>query len=145
MRILDIPPTWTLLHMVLAWVFSQVWSFDLPLLSAVGWLIIFAALIFAGFAVMVMARAKTTVIPGAEPTALVTAGPFKLTRNPIYLADLFIVLGWTFVVGQPLAAVLVYPLFRVLDRRFAEPEERKLEAAFGDGFKAYAGRVRRWL
>ena len=143
--ILDLPPFWTLAHIGLATLQASVWSLRFPGQWFAGLVLIFAGLALALVAAIYLVRARTAVMPRNEPAELVTRGPFRLSRNPIYLADLIILVGWCLLIGQPLAAILVVPLYLVLDRRFALPEELGLEAKFGDAFKDYARRVPRWL
>jgi protein-S-isoprenylcysteine O-methyltransferase Ste14 len=90
-------------------------------------------------------RQGTTVLPDAGATALVTSGPYRRFRNPIYLADCLILLGiaeltkniW-FVIGAAVFAVLV-TLLAIL------PEERHLERRFGAAYLDYKAGTRRWL
>lgn len=96
-------------------------------------------------AIMTLRRHDTTVLPDVGASALVTSGPFRRFRNPIYLADALILLGlaeitknvW-FVIGAAVFAVLVTWLAIL-------PEERHLEARFGDDYLDYKARTRRWL
>lgn len=95
--------------------------------------------------ILTLRRHGTTVMPVAGASALVTSGPFRRFRNPIYLSDALILLGiaeitknvW-FVVGAAVFAVLVTWLAIV-------PEEHHLEARFGDDYLDYKAKTRRWL
>ena len=92
-------------------------------------------------------RAKTTINPlrPASSAALVTNGLYRLTRNPMYLGMLLVLLGWAVFLSS-LAALLVAPLFVLYINRFQiAPEERVLEEKFGAAFTDYTRRVRRWL
>lgn len=99
----------------------------------------------AGWAIQTLVKARTTVRPDRATSVLVTSGPFVRFRNPIYLADVLILLGlaeltkniWL-VIGAGLFAVLVTWLAIL-------PEERHLEATFGDAYRAYKARSRRWV
>jgi len=84
-------------------------------------------------------------VPREEPSALVGCGPYRWSRNPIYIADLMILAGWAISLGAPLGLVLIYPLQQVLLRRFILPEERVLTEHLGAAYEAYCGRVRRWV
>jgi len=86
----------------------------------------------------------TTVKPFAPSDALVTDGVFRLTRNPMYLGMVLILLGIALLLGStsPLLAVVVLAV--LLDRVFITEEERMLEEVFGDAFRSYKARVRRW-
>lgn len=90
-------------------------------------------------------RAKTTVIPHQTPSALMTDGIFGFSRNPIYLADVLILLGISLIWGSALGLVLTPVLAMVLDRRFIQPEEARLADKFGAEFEEYCARVRKWL
>ncbi|XWN31360.1 MAG: isoprenylcysteine carboxylmethyltransferase family protein [Devosia sp.] len=145
MRQLDWPPLWTLAHMAAASLLGWIWAPLGPEAAIIGWALIGASVGLAIWAALVMHRAKTTVIPGRPPAALVETGPFKKTRNPIYLADLGILAGWCWVMEQPLGILLLFPLQWVLQNRFVLPEEAALRAAFGEAFDAYCARVPRWV
>ncbi len=92
-----------------------------------------------------MRRAGTNVRPDRPVTALVTGGPFRFSRNPLYLSLTALYLGITLLFDAlwPLATLL--PLLAVVHRRIVLREERFLETKFGDAYHAYKIRVRRWL
>jgi protein-S-isoprenylcysteine O-methyltransferase Ste14 len=92
-------------------------------------------------------RARTTVNPMRpdRASALVTGGAFRLSRNPIYVADAMLLAAWALWLGEA-AAFAGVPLFIAYVTRFqVVPEERVLAEKFGDGYRAYRERVRRWL
>lgn len=98
-------------------------------------------------ALATMVRARTTFNPMKPETAarLVTHGVFGVSRNPIYLADLLFVAAFVAWFGNA-AGILLLPLFVWYIGRFQiRPEEAALEARFGEDFRAYRARVRRWL
>jgi protein-S-isoprenylcysteine O-methyltransferase Ste14 len=92
-------------------------------------------------------RAKTTVNPikPASTSSLVLTGPYRFSRNPMYLGQLLLLLGWaTFLANG--VAYLFAPVFVLYINRFQiVPEERSLCAKFGAEFLAYKARVGRWL
>jgi len=90
-------------------------------------------------------RRGTSHDPHAQPTALVTGGPYRFTRNPMYLGVTLVLLGVAFLrAAWPYA--LVPPLFLWAVRSaFVPREEARLEAAFGEAYAAYKRRVRRWI
>lgn len=144
-QLLDWPPVWLLLHMAAAAGLAALWSpFGLEALL-VGGLAMLLGLALAGWAAVTMMRARTTLVPGREADRLVTTGPYAFTRNPIYLADLVIMAGFAFAVGQPFALALTFPLANVLTKRFVEPEEKRLALRFGSQYQDYARKVDRWL
>lgn len=91
--------------------------------------------------------AGTTVNP-LKPdgsSALVVNGIFRRTRNPMYLGLLLLLLGWGLYLANPFALLLVVAFPPYMNRFQIRPEERALEAAFGQAFTEYRRRVRRWL
>lgn len=124
-----------------------------PLETPIAFRIVAAAILSAlgvgiGLAGVVSFRRVGTTVnpikPGAA-SALVTSGPYRVSRNPMYLGMLFVLLGWAFYLSHPLAFILV-PLFVLYMNRFQIiPEERSLSAMFGAQFAAYKTKVRRWL
>ena len=90
-------------------------------------------------------RKKTTIEPHHTPTALIVEGPYRLSRNPIYLALLVLLVGYVLRLGSLSPVLLPLLFFWVLTRRFIEPEEEALRRAFGDEAEAYLARTRRWL
>lgn len=99
----------------------------------------------AAWAIITLARAGTTVRPDAAATQLVTTGPFARFRNPIYLADVMILLGLAELTKMIWLAILAL-VFAILVTYLAIlPEERHLEARFGDAYRAYKERSRRWI
>ncbi len=107
-------------------------------------------LLLAGFgtvlwAAMLFRRAGTTIRPFERSSALVVRGPYRLTRNPIYVAMTAGLTGIAVLFGS-LTPFLVVPLFvYLIDRRFIRAEEAMLEEALGADYSAYKTRVRRWL
>lgn len=146
-KFLDLPPLWLVAFVAAAWGLDRVLPLDLvgragDVLAAV--LGIAGAGLFGG-AVAALARARTTVIPHLVPRALVTGGVFRLSRNPIYLADAAFLLAAILWMDALLALPLVPAFMWLIRRRFIEGEEARLRAGFGEAFEAWAARVRRWL
>jgi protein-S-isoprenylcysteine O-methyltransferase Ste14 len=106
-----------------------------------------AGVVIAILGVASFRRARTTVHP-MKPEAsssLVRSGAYALSRNPMYLGLLLILIGWAIFLSNILA-FLVLPVFIFYMNRFQiEPEERALDRRFGEEFVAYKSRVRRWL
>lgn len=87
----------------------------------------------------------TTLRPFEQSNVLVTDGLYRATRNPMYLSLLLSLMGAAVMLGS-LSTVLVVPLFvGVIQSRFIVREEADLEARFGDSYRDYCARVRRWL
>jgi protein-S-isoprenylcysteine O-methyltransferase Ste14 len=89
--------------------------------------------------------AKTTVKPLDQPTVLIRDGVFRLSRNPMYLGFVLVLLGIA-VLLRSLAPFLIIPVFGMLmDRLFITAEEANLKRSFGEAWLQYSARVRRWL
>jgi protein-S-isoprenylcysteine O-methyltransferase Ste14 len=85
------------------------------------------------------------VISLKPQSSLITSGPYRFSRNPLYLGgNVFIFLGAALVLGSPTALVATAVHLPVLDR-FIQREEAQLERQFGEQWQDYKQRVRRWL
>jgi protein-S-isoprenylcysteine O-methyltransferase Ste14 len=91
------------------------------------------------------AKHDTEVKPFRESSALITEGPFRVSRNPMYLGGMLVFLGVAMLFGTCTPCLVLPVAFVALTRMFIEPEEQAMERQFGDAFRAYAGRVRRWI
>lgn len=115
------------------------------ILFVVGLLVLAAGVALLAMAIATMRRAKTAIDPRKAPDHLVTGGPFALSRNPIYLGNTLIVLGFG-LVFQVAWLVLTALLAAMLTTRLAiAPEERILAERFGKRYRDYAKRTRRWI
>ena len=109
-----------------------------------------AALAAAGFVMIVMGArrfqaAGTNVPPNLPTTALVVDGIYRRTRNPLYLGATLVYLGLGVGAGSLWAIGLVVPLLWVINTGVIAREERYLERKFGEAYRAYKARVRRWV
>lgn len=92
-------------------------------------------------------RARTTVTPlkPEKASTLVVSGLYRVSRNPMYLGMLILLIGWTLWLGNP-ASLLLLPVFVIYLTVFQiKPEEAALSEKFGSDYDAYRRRVRRWL
>ncbi len=108
------------------------------------------ALTGSGMALMFWAwlhfyRNKTTPIPTREPSTLVEEGPYRLTRNPMYLGLLLVLAGVVFFVGAPVYLLAPVGFLLIVDQLFIPYEEAKLERLFGPDFARWKQKIRRWL
>lgn len=108
------------------------------------------ALVLAGVALTIwsavtLSRAHTTIIPWGEVSAMVTNGPFGFSRNPIYLADVIAYLGATLLIRSWWPFLVLPGVLLVMRRYVIDREERYLTERFGDAYREYQLRVRRWL
>jgi protein-S-isoprenylcysteine O-methyltransferase Ste14 len=120
-------------------------AFLSPPFTYSGFLIIGIGLVLTLWSRSLFLKKATTLQPSEEPTVLVVSGPFRLSRNPIYLGMGSILLGVVVVQGTLVA--LAFPvIFVVLIEFFIIPgEERILEKKFGEPYREYKKSVRRWI
>ena len=146
LRDIDIPPSWLVLHIAAAWVLSLVSPQVFGRAGqALGQGLVLVGLVLMGAAALQMVLARTTVIPRRNPSALVTGGLFRFSRNPIYLADAIILTGAVLWLDAVLALPLVASFVWLIQTRFIRDEEARLTEAFGPEFDLWAARVRRWV
>ena len=88
---------------------------------------------------------KGTLAPWSPPKHLVTSGPFAYSRNPIYVAMLIIIAGWTLFFWSRALAIYLALMFAAFHIRTLLGEEPRLAREFGAAWTAYRARVRRWL
>ncbi len=143
-----LPPIWMVIALLATYVLDR-W---LPIVEIVPWPWILAGvpLIVLGIAMSASSagafrRAGTPVIPFETSTTLVLRGWYRVTRNPMYLG-LALALAGVGVLQGSLGALLPLPAFiAILHLRFILGEERFLEGIFGEEYRAYKSRVRRWF
>ena len=111
-----------------------------------------AGAVFAGGGFVMIAlgtrrfvAAGTNVPPTLPTTALVVDGIYRRTRNPLYLGLTFVYLGLGVAAGSLWAIGMVVPLLWVINVGVVKREERYLERKFGDAYRAYKARLRRWI
>ena len=97
------------------------------------------------WALVLFLRAKTGVIPFSEAKALVQRGPYRWTRNPMYLGMAAIMLGFAIFLGSVTPFIVIPAFMGLITERFIAPEEAMLEQSFGAAYTDYKARVRRWL
>lgn len=143
-----VPPLWLLLTFVSMWALDR-W---LPLLELweksinyTGSGFIIVGLVLNGWAAGRFLLVKTGLIPFTPVTSLVKTGPFRISRNPMYLGMLSIALGAAIMLGS-LSPFAVLPIFFfILRNRFVIPEEAMLEQVLGKPYLQFKNERRRWL
>jgi len=110
-----------------------------------GLALIAAGIGLGGWFILTMRRAGTPVDPYETPTALVTEGPFRYTRNPAYVALTLTYTGLALLIGVLWSLLLLPVVLVAVDRGVIKREEHYLEAHFGSAYQEYRRRVRRWL
>ena len=90
-------------------------------------------------------RAKTNVLPHKPTSAIIIGGPFSFTRNPLYVALALFHAALAMAMVNAWAMLLLAPALLVIHHGVIAREERYLEAKFGEEYRTYKVRVRRWL
>ncbi len=103
------------------------------------------AAVLSGWAISLFIWRGTTVHPGHTPTRLVTGGPFRFTRNPMYVSLTLMLIGVAVLLGS-VSPWLMVPLFVWgINHNIIPGEEARMVEAFGEKYRQYQARVRRWL
>ena len=141
------PPIWGIVMLLLAFLADRLFSSPVlfrstPLAVLVGAL----GLLVAGWGRRIFAVEETDILP-ASPTnkKLVTHGPFRYTRNPMYLGLVLMAFGFAFYFGTLPFYIVPVLLFLLCNFSFIPFEEAKMQRQFGDQYTDYLRRVRRWL
>lgn len=139
------------LAFLLAWLAQQV--FALPLLPdnlraashVVGTVLANAGWLLALWCILLFRLRRTTVMPGGQPSGIVVRGPYRFSRNPMYLGLLAGYIGLALILDVPWALLTMLPALWLLARAILPFEEARMQAQFGDAYRDYQRRVRRWL
>jgi protein-S-isoprenylcysteine O-methyltransferase Ste14 len=143
-----VPPLWLLLALVVElalahWLPRHHWLPPLARLAGVPFVL--AGIGLALWAHGLFVRGGTGVRPFSESTKLVADGPYRLTRNPMYLGMTLLLVGVAILTGA-ITPLVVPPLFMLLlTLLFIRYEEAHMERAFGADYLAFKRKVRRWL
>jgi len=143
------PPFVALALVLLAWALD--WRLDPPRLVPWPWawlgvLLILAGISLANWAIRIFVRHDTTHDVRERPSRLVLEGPYRFTRNPMYVGITAILLGIGLLTGTwPLLALPPAGFLLLVTVFFIRREERIMERAFGAEYDEFRRRVRRWL
>jgi len=110
-----------------------------------GWLLVAIALWIDIWTFQTLRRHNTTILPNKAASQLAVDGPFKLSRNPIYMGNIIIVLGIGFILGSRWYLLLAALLYFLLSELAIKREEKHLEANFPQAWEEYSKSVRRWI
>lgn len=133
-----------ILGLMLGWVWPQpIASYGISL--AVGLVIIAIVVWLSVSMALAFRRHGTSPDPASETTAVVESGPFRFSRNPAYLTAALLQVGLGFVFNNLWVVLLTVPAVIVIQKLVVAREEAYLEAKFGDAYRDYKSRVRRWI
>jgi protein-S-isoprenylcysteine O-methyltransferase Ste14 len=147
-NVLILPPL--LYAIALAVGFLLQWLAPRPITSSnarywLGGLLLAAGVVLAIRGRRVMERVGTNVNPTLPSTALVETGPFRFSRNPLYVALTLMYLGLSLLANALWVLLLIVPVMALMHYGVVRREERYLEVRFGDAYRDYRSRVRRYF
>jgi len=149
--LLRVPVPWVFVLSYLAGILLELLIFGHARLTDSTFVTVMGAIVFAAGAALaawgwgIFRQVRTTRVPGEISARLVTWGPYRFTRNPMYVGLAVAYVGEAGLLGQMLPLVLLPLTIGYLDRIVIPLEEKRLRQAFGAEYDGYCGRVRRWL
>lgn len=156
------PPVIYLAFVLAGWALAELGDRPEAVQAGLGWLaagfglemavrrgvaltLIVAGILFDRVAAGLFRRRGTAVEPWKPTTTLIVDGPYRFSRNPIYIGFAVTYAGLAIAMDSWIALLLLAPCLFVIDRFVIQREERYLAAKFGSEYQAYRERVRRWL
>ena len=139
------PPVILLASIVLQIILLFSFPISVDLSSLLGLLLILSgiSLVFVSF--RFMRKMKTTFIPDGTPEVLISSGPFKFSRNPIYLGMLTVLVGVAFLMSSLSAIIIAFVFGIIINFTWIAHEEKKLHELFSEDWENYSSKVRRWI
>ncbi|HYP67076.1 MAG TPA: isoprenylcysteine carboxylmethyltransferase family protein [Thiobacillaceae bacterium] len=116
-----------------------------PLLNRLGWGLVSAGVLLTMWAALTIWRHRTTINPYKAVSTLVATGPFAFSRNPIYLGDWLVYAGVTLLLETYWTLALAPAVWWVMRYHVIAHEEAHLTARFGQAYRDYTSKVRRWI
>ena len=140
------PPVLFVIHLFFAYLLNQLLPLAFPNIPVwVGYFLVLIGLGLAFSAVSQFMRAHTTLDPHGSVNEIVTSGPYRFSRNPIYLGFVCLLIGFP-LIFKSYWGLILSPIFIILMNTLViQHEETYLEKKFGEVYINYKSRVRRWL
>lgn len=144
------PPVVALLLAALMWwlaTWPPAWPWSGEYRMPVVWLLVVAGCVFDLSGLVAFLRRRTTINPlrPEQASSLVTRGVYRVTRNPMYVGLACLLLAWAAFLWAPWTLLGPVCFVAWITRFQIVPEERVLDRLFGEDYRAYRARVRRWL
>lgn len=145
------PPLLFIGGFALGWLLERYWH-RLPLAAAgstalerAGVIIVVAGFTLVVWGMMTFRAAGTAIIPNQPASRLVSSGPYRFTRNPMYVGFTVAYLGGVALVNSAWPLILLPIVLLLLIALVIRREETHLAEAFGADYESYRARVRRWM
>jgi protein-S-isoprenylcysteine O-methyltransferase Ste14 len=149
--LMQIPVPWVFVLAYLAGVgleavfFHNHYFLNVPSMSGAGAVVFLVGAVLAAWGWLIFRKAKTTRVPGETSIAMVNWGPYRFTRNPMYVGLFIAYLGEAGILRQLFPVLLLPLVFIYLNWVVIPVEEGKLRLTFGARYEEYQARVGRWL
>ena len=114
-------------------------------LYSIGILILAVGVMLAVWGQWLFRKARTTTVPGEISSSLVTSGPYRFSRNPMYLGLFLFFAGLSVASDSVWSVMLLVAVLAYVNLYVVPIEEKQLTASFGDAYERYRERVRRWI
>ena len=141
------PPLITLICILIIYFFEKEFIFFEDWNIYISGFFLLWGLIIIAFAVFKFAKTKTTVDPTkpSKTSSLVISGIYRITRNPMYLGMLFLIISFTFYKLSLFGAIVIPSFIFYINKYQIEPEEYEMRKKFGENFEDYCKKVDRWI
>jgi len=143
-----LPPLLMVLALILVLVLHHFWPLPVGargLTIALGAILVVLGIGSAAWGRVTLAKGGTNVNPLKPTIAIVTSGPFRFTRNPLYVGVVILFVGLSLLIGTWWGFVVLIPVVLTLHHGVILNEESYLERKFGDSYRSYKTSVRRYL
>ena len=145
------PPTLFVAGFLIGWLIHRAWPVPLvpsgrsPEMSLAGWILVTLGVAWMGWGLATFVRHRTAIFPHRPASTLVETGPYRFSRNPMYLGMTAAYLGGLLVTNMFWPLLLLPLVLLGLTMAVIQREERYLAEAFGPEYDEYRKRTRRWL
>ena len=141
------PPLITLICILIIYFFEKEFIFFEDWNIYISGFFLLWGLVIIAFAVFKFAKTKTTVDPTkpSKTSSLVISGIYRITRNPMYLGMLFLIISFTFYKLSLAGAIIIPSFIFYINKYQIEPEEYEMRKKFGENFEDYCKKVDRWI
>ena len=139
------PPVILLASIVLQIILLFSFPISVDMSSLLGLILILSSISLVFVSFRFMRKMKTTFIPDGTPEVLISSGPFKFSRNPIYLGMLTILVGLAFLMSSLSAIIIAIVFGTIINFTWIAHEEKKLHELFSEDWENYSSKVRRWI
>jgi protein-S-isoprenylcysteine O-methyltransferase Ste14 len=129
----------------IAWSPPRLFSATLRGLTIAGAVLFAIGAVIAGWGLLIFKRARTTTVPGRASSQLVTWGPYRFSRNPMYVGLTLAYIGEAGLQHQAWPLALLFLTVAYVNWVVIPVEEAKLKEVFGDEYERYQASVRRWV